>query len=123
MQKIINILKPGGVLIIRVPNREDLSSYLKPDYPYFMSHIRGFDEYSLELLFTRIFKMEFIEKSPGLFMVNNSLLKYRLPFYGYNFFIRNVLRVVKLLSKKVHRYILSKLYHPVEINFVCKKPF
>ena len=43
-------MKPGGIFIVRVPNREDLSSYLNPDYPYDLAHVRGFDEYSLELL-------------------------------------------------------------------------
>lgn len=120
--KIINCLKPGGVLIVRVPNREDLSSYLKPDYPYQMAHLRGFDEYSLELMFTKIFKLEFVAKSPGLLVRSNSLLKYRLPLRGYNFVINSFLRLIKFFSIRTYNRFISKLYHPAEINAVLRKP-
>jgi SAM-dependent methyltransferase len=119
--KILNCLKPGGKLIVRVPNREDLSSYLKPDYPYHLAHIRSFDEFSLELMFTRIFKLEFAEKSAGLLIQSPSLLKYKLPIIGYNLMIRVFLRAFKLASSKVYRKALQLLYYPTEINVVLRK--
>ena len=119
--KILTCLKPGGKLIVRVPNREDLSSYLKPDYPYHLAHIRSFDEFSLELMFTRIFKLEFVKKSPGLLIESSSLLKYKIPIKGYNFTLRVFLRVVKLVSSMAYRKILEIMYHPMEINVVLRK--
>jgi len=119
--KILSCLKPGGILIVRVPNREDLSAYLKPDYPYHLAHLRGFDEYSLELLFTRLFNLEFLEKSPGLVMENTPLIKYRIPIKGYNFFVRVSLRIIRHLNKKLYRRIVEILYHPTAINVVLKK--
>ncbi len=119
--KILTCLKPGGKLIVRVPNREDLSSYLKPDYPYHLAHIRGFDEYSLELMFTRIFKLDFVGKSTGLIIENAPLMKYKIPVKGYNFFIRNVLRTIRILNKSLYSKMVAYFYHPTEINVVLKK--
>lgn len=121
IDKILSVLKPGGLLIIRVPNREDLSLYLRHDYPYNMAHIRAFDEYSLELLFVKVFKMIFLEKSPGLLIENQPLLKYKLPVLGYNFLLTNALRITKLLNKSLYRRFLAAMYHPTEINAVFKK--
>jgi ubiquinone/menaquinone biosynthesis C-methylase UbiE len=55
------VLKPGGVLIIRSPDSEDLSGYLEPDYPYRYVHLRRFDEPSFRLLLDRVFDMEVLE--------------------------------------------------------------
>jgi len=122
VRKIIDCLKPGGIFIVRVPNREDLSSYLNPDYPYDLAHVRGFDEYSLELLFTRIFRQELLEKAPGLLIVNAALIKYKLPFKGYHFLVINWLRMLKKMSNKWHDWTIEKLYYPTEINMVLRKP-
>jgi len=119
--KILTCLKPGGKFIVRVPNREDLSSYLKPDYPYHLAHVRGFDEYSLELMFTRLFNLAFVGKSPGLIIENAPLLKYKIPVKGYNFFVRVVLRIIKMLNKGLYRRIVGAFFHPTEINVVLKK--
>ncbi len=119
--RILNCLKPGGKLIVRVPNREDLSPYLKPDYPYHLAHIRGFDEHSLELMFTRIFNLEFVEKSSGLIIENTPLMKYKIPVKGYNFLVKNVLRAIKILNKRLYRRMVACLYHSTEINVVVKK--
>jgi SAM-dependent methyltransferase len=121
ISKILTCLKPNGKLIVRVPNREDLSSYLKPDFPYYLAHVRGFDEYSLELMFTRLFNMTFIGKSPALIIQNAHLLKYKLPVKGYNYLVRVVLRAIKILNKGLYRRIVAMLYHPTEINVVLKK--
>jgi SAM-dependent methyltransferase len=60
-RNIINVLRPGGVLIIRVPFKEDLSPYVREDLPYEYIHLRNFDEYSLRLLFSKIYKFQFLE--------------------------------------------------------------
>lgn len=98
-----------------------MSSYLKPEYPYHLAHIRGFDEYSLELMFTRLFKLDFVGKSPGLIIENAPLMKYKMPIKGYNFFVRNVLRIIKLLNTSLYRRMVAMFYHPTEINVVLKK--
>lgn len=122
IDKILSVLKPGGLLIVRVPNREDLSLYLRHHYPYNMAHIRAFDEYSLELLFVKVFKMIFFGKSPGLLMENQPLLKYKLPVKGYNLLLTNPFRITKMLNKSLYRRFLAVMYHPTEINAVFKKP-
>jgi len=52
-RELVRVVKPGGILIVRVPYKEDLSLYLQDDYPYRLAHLRNFDEYSLRLLFER----------------------------------------------------------------------
>jgi len=45
----------------RSAEREDLSPYVAPGYPYRYSHLRSFDESGLCLLFSRVFHCEFVE--------------------------------------------------------------
>lgn len=59
--ELLRVCKPGGVLVARVPEREDLAQYLTEANPYRYVHLRRFDRASLELLFTRIFACEVIE--------------------------------------------------------------
>jgi 2-polyprenyl-3-methyl-5-hydroxy-6-metoxy-1,4-benzoquinol methylase len=49
--KILSVLRPGGILIVRDPYREDLRAYTVPSCPYKFIHLRNFDENSLQLLF------------------------------------------------------------------------
>lgn len=51
--ELVRIVKPDGILIVRVPYRENLSLYLQDDYPYRLAHLRNFDEHGLRLLFER----------------------------------------------------------------------
>ncbi len=55
LKNIFRVLKDDGTLIIRVPYREELKCYLTPGFPYHFVHLRNFDEYSLMILFTKIF--------------------------------------------------------------------
>lgn len=63
-RKIINVLRPGGVLIVRVPLKEDLSAYLDDKLPYEFVHLRSFDEAALRLLFCKVFELTFVESLP-----------------------------------------------------------
>lgn len=60
---LLRVLRPGGVLVVRSPDEEDLMPYLGPDNPYYYVHLRRFDEASFRLLFTRIFDCEVLETS------------------------------------------------------------
>jgi SAM-dependent methyltransferase len=59
--ELLRVLKPGGHLVIRSPNNEDLAPYLDPAYPYRFVHLRHFSLASLTLLFTRVFGCEVVE--------------------------------------------------------------
>lgn len=59
--QILRVLRPGGVLLVRVPYREDLSAYLSKDLPYEYVHLRNFDEYSLKLFFEKIMRCVVVE--------------------------------------------------------------
>ena len=61
IKKILSVLKDDGILIIRVPYKEDLSSYLKEDFPYELVHLRNFDEYSLQSVVEKIFSLKVLE--------------------------------------------------------------
>ena len=79
-QRVLDVVKPGGILIIRVPFKEDLSGYLSPDSPYEFVHLRNFDVESLQLHFTRIFDCEWLEHTfVGAFFTNPTRLVLRVP--------------------------------------------
>ena len=61
--EMLRVLRPGGHLVIRTPDSEDLTGYLEPDYPYRFAHLRRFDEASFRLLLTRVFGMEVVHAS------------------------------------------------------------
>jgi 2-polyprenyl-3-methyl-5-hydroxy-6-metoxy-1,4-benzoquinol methylase len=48
--QLVRVLKPGGILVVRVPNRENLAPYLSPEMPYETVHVRNFDESGLRAL-------------------------------------------------------------------------
>jgi len=121
IQNILNVLKPGGILLIRVPYREDLSPYLQPEYPYEFAHLRSFDEYSLQLIFSRIFDCEILDIKPGFFMEKYSLLKYKLPLKKYNSLISKTLSFLRFVHQPSHNLFLKKIFYPLEINVVVRK--
>lgn len=59
IREALRVLRPGGVLVTRSPDSEDLTPYL--DGAYRFVHLRRFDEPSLRLLFDRIFDCEVLE--------------------------------------------------------------
>lgn len=78
-EKILSCLRPGGVLIVRVPFKEDLGVYLKEDLPYEFIHLRNFDEASLRLHFQKIFGLHFLEAAPTTpYLQGTPRLKLRL---------------------------------------------
>lgn len=69
-RRILKVLRPGGVVIVRVPFKEELDSYLGEDSPYEFVHLRNFDLPSLKLLFSKIFECEYLEH------------QFTAPYYG-----------------------------------------
>lgn len=59
-EQLVRIIKPGGKLIVRVPNNEPLDFYLN-DTSYNHSHVRTFTLTSLRLYFERCFGLIYQE--------------------------------------------------------------
>jgi len=123
VEKILSILKDRGILIARVPYREDLSWYASPKCSYKYVHIRNFDEHSLCLLFERVFGCEVVEMVHAGYdaaYVNRlkcallipERLRWRLP----KLFLK-----VRKISKPLYKILLKKIYHSFEINVVIRK--
>ena len=120
VSEMYRVCKIGGLLVVRVPYREDLTLYLLDGYPYKFAHVRNFDECSLQLqLCQPMFPGTLITR--GLVqdrtLVDNNL---RLPIpRGKSFLTRQFRRL-----KPTLRNLLSRiLYRPrvLEINMVIEK--
>jgi 2-polyprenyl-3-methyl-5-hydroxy-6-metoxy-1,4-benzoquinol methylase len=121
-RKILATLKKGGVMIARVPYRENLAYYASPNYPYKYVHLRNFDEHTLRLMFERILGCEVLEMIRAPYVSMGSRLKYRLPIPKQNVFYLPLLAGVRMLHKPTHQALLRMLYEPLEINVVLRKP-
>lgn len=119
--RILSVLKKGGILIIRVPFRENLSQYLEVTYPYKYVHLRNFDVYSLRLLFERIFGCEYIEMATAGYTPGTNRLRYPVPFQKVNVIACRFVSGIKTIYKPAYELLLKKLYDPVEINIVVRK--
>lgn len=78
-QQILRVIKPGGLLIVRVPYKEDLSGYLGPSVPYEFVHLRNFDEHSLRLFFEKIMRCRVEHVELAAPCLSPDRLKIRLP--------------------------------------------
>lgn len=61
VREMLRVLRPGGHLITRVPDRDPVDWHVAPERPYPFVHLRIFDEGTLRLLFDRIFGCEIVE--------------------------------------------------------------
>jgi SAM-dependent methyltransferase len=115
---ILRVLKKDGILIIRVPYKEDLEVYLDPEIAYYYIHVRSFDEYSLQLLFTRSYNLKVLEwNTCGTYMMPQRF-KWKIP-------------PIKILDKAFKWYFnnlkkrnpsqYEKNFHELCINTVVKK--
>jgi SAM-dependent methyltransferase len=119
---ILSVLKEGGQLIVRVPFRESLQQYLSPEMPYKYVHMRNFDEYSLRLLFERLYEQEFVEQTYAGYIPYWQRLRYPLPFPRATAWgLKQTLKPLKAVSSLAYQCILAKLFLPVEMNTVIKK--
>lgn len=69
LRELLRVLKAGGLLIIRVPNEEDLNQYLGP-VPYQFIHLRRFDQASTRLFLSKVFGLEILEMSVANITLN-----------------------------------------------------
>ena len=120
--RILSVLKPGGILVIRVPYREALGVYTHKSYPYRYAHVRNFDEHSLNLLFTNCFGCEVLETSYDLYLPNTDRYRYPLPTqYG----IRVQRKFLALMKKSWpcrYEKAVRAMVYPALINIVVRKP-
>lgn len=119
--KMLSVLKERGILIIRVPFRENLSKYLEVTYPYKYVHLRNFDEYVLRLLFERIFDCEYVEAAMAGYTAGTNRLRYPMPFKKMNAIVSRFVSRLKIIYKPAYDLLLKKLYDPVVINIVIRK--
>lgn len=119
--KILSVLREGGILIVRVPFKEKLSPYLEVTYPYKYVHLRNFDEYSLRLLFERIFGCEYVEMAMVGYTPSTNKLRCQAPFQKVNLILSQFISVIKTVHKPLYGLLLKKLYDPIVINIVVRK--
>ncbi len=121
--KIISIIKPGGILIIRVPYREALDVYLNQNCPYEFIHLRNFDEFGLMLFIEKIFSLIIIEYS--FIGYRSGKIRFGASIPKFSSAIRKTLNYIEQ-KNVVFRGIISimrkKIFFPVEMNMVVKKP-
>lgn len=118
VKNILRVLKPNGILIVRVPYKEDISWYLSPDCPYEFVHLRTFDEFGLQALFTKIFNTTILEWNTAGVIYDHSRLKYPIP--PYNPLLTKLFQLYyKLKSKNQKKY--SSFFNANEINYVIRK--
>jgi SAM-dependent methyltransferase len=118
VKELRRLLKSGGLLIVRVPYRENLALYLRKDYPYKLAHVRNFDEFALEILFTRVLDLDLLETRFDVAMVP-ATLKVRVK-RGRTFLTKILMWVVKRLPRLKKPILL--LFAPVEITTIYRAP-
>jgi len=116
VSKILGVVKEGGIIVVRVPYKENLAGYLKPDYPYDLVHLRNFDENTLRILFEKIFNLQVLEWN--LTGYRGGRLKVGAYARYYSGLVRRTMNIAKKLDSNLYGYISQKLCHPVEINMV-----
>ena len=121
IKNIIGCLKPGGKLIIRVPYKENLSSYLEPSYPYKFAHLRNFDENNLQLLFNKIFDMNVLDISYCGYINHYTRSRFFNQMKFMQKSISRVIYTISFFSKSLERKLIKYFFSPIEINMVLEK--
>ena len=118
--KILSVLRKGGVLIARVPYQEDLTAYTSPIYPYKYAHIRSFDEESLRGLFERFSDCKFVEWVRTGYGARPNKLRYPFRFPKRDTILLRLFDAMEKYDIPLRRFLLKKLFFPVDINVVVK---
>jgi len=120
--RLLAAVKPGGLVFVRVPYREDLSGYLATTCPYRYVHLRTFDEHGLRLLFERVFGCAVLETHLAGYMPYQNRLRVPAPFLGGQAVLPRVLSILRTLREEWHARLVRALYLPIEINAVIQTP-
>jgi SAM-dependent methyltransferase len=118
VRRILATLREDGLLIVRVPFREDLSPYLADGFPYDMVHLRNFDQGSLRLFFEKIMGLEVLQFSYAGHAEGRSRLEAGLPLLGAVW--RRVVHLSRLLGARAHAAACRRFLQPVEVNVVVR---
>ncbi len=118
VSQILSVVKPRGIMVVRVPYKEDLSGYLHPDFPYDLVHLRNFDENTLHILFEKIFNVDVLEWS--LTGYKGGSLKVGANVRYYAVIIRRLLNFARKFNDNLYGYMSKKLCKPSEINMVIR---
>lgn len=109
-RQLLSVLNKNGLLIVRVPYKENLVYYLEPKYPYKYVHLRNFDENSLRLLFEKVFGCKTLDiKTAGNLVVED------VKQYCYSAKIRNTFCEIFSFTKWINSSIYEALF-----NFINK---
>lgn len=119
LSQVYRVLKVGGKFIIRVPYKEKLQVYLDENYPYYFSHLRSFDEYSLRLIIEKIFRFKYITHNFTLYFMNPDKLKCNIPILSK--VLWKTLRFTEIFLPSVFLKLKRALLEPTEINMVFEK--
>lgn len=76
--QLLRVLRPGGVLIVRVPYLDDMEAYLDEKLPYELIHVRTFDVPTLRILFGKILGMHYLEHTFVAPYLKDTLFKIKL---------------------------------------------
>jgi SAM-dependent methyltransferase len=121
-KNILGVLKKDGLLIFRVPYKENLSHYLTSDYPYEFVHLRNYDEYSLRLFCEKIYNLDILEITKAGYIVLKHYYRFDLMKISLlSFLFKIIMKAIKTVSTKYYSNILKLLTNPVEINMVVRK--
>jgi SAM-dependent methyltransferase len=117
-RKILDVLKPGGVLIARTPFKEDLSWYASPECHYRYVHLRTFDEPSLRLLFEKVLSCKVIESSLAGYVVHAAKLLPDASVAYRDFLVSRLAETADADRPAVSSALLRQCYEPIVINVV-----
>ena len=118
LREMLGVVKEGGIVIVRVPYKEDLKLYLNPDFPYDFVHLRSFDENSLRILFEKILNVQVLEMTFTGYRCGRPKVGGNFRYYAG--LVRCIMNVVRFLHGNIHAYISQRVFQPVEINIVVR---
>ena len=116
--EIERVLKHNGTFILRVPYKEDLSAYLKPDFPYKYAHVRSFDEFSLEIMLCRVFDFSLKGVMPDYTMYPDAI-KGKQFFRGRKLFVQ-FLRTLSNIVPSQKQAIMATFFRPIEVTMILR---
>ena len=120
VRQILRVVRDGGVLVVRVPYREDLA-YYRTGSPYEFVHLRNFDEDELHMLFEKIHACTVLEMLKGPYDLRQSRPKcHRLGGRPLRLGLRALGLLARGLGAGMARRYLEWMFDPVVINVVVR---